>query len=232
MVEKGEKIGECRAVVRRSPSQFNEVNSQISIEDLDVGTGETYVVEWYQNDSGSMDRLGCTVSDVYSTNKGITLPRKIIKENDIKPGQVITARVHEASEGNGSEQSIVEGGEFSDLATIVKDSYRTDGIDSSIASEPAWKYLKRGGELLEFTNPDTGDSYVAKANAHKNKYNITFPYEARREIDAEPGGVVEISPGDEDPNLTDGGHEPIGDMEPLEILKEVHRMVREIEKEV
>lgn len=218
----------------RAESQKNNISQYVGASDCELESDKEYRfvivgrgrVE-LDNEPLSFTRYGHNSSDSF------TIPYKVIKRGNIKPGHAVSISVYEMPEETAAEEEEKKESErFLDLASACSDASRSDNVDSRIYSKVTARYLRNhGNDKIEYTNKRTGESTIRNAKAdYAENSRISLPKDVRKEINIKPDDEIGLAIPEEvheqKENENDGGLERIKEMQ--EAIDEMHAMISEL----
>lgn len=213
---KGDQIGSKLLVLKRQDSlvEYNCVHNQIRAPDFNIESKQKIIVEVAVHDDGAWDSVAEYSTTVYEKGDSFSLKASVIKEHDLKPGQSIRVT---AWEQKGFD--FVDEAKVVDRVEVIEDNGASDGLDSRLNSKKVCEYLDGEEKSLKFRNARTSISACGSVSENARGHEFSFPFDVRRDINAEQGDVIEII-GNVDVSTNSKDKE--------EMFTEMYEMVREI----
>jgi len=225
MSQKGQKVGEVDYVFRRSTSNSTGVVTTLNVTGLEVEADTPYIVEIHQH-KGRNGRELLATAEVRTSKKGnqITVPQAVVKETDaIKPGVPAILKLFELVEEE-PDVGVSDSASVLGRHDVSSDPTCEDNCDARLYSERAKEYLEQAGGSAELTFRNLRNQQETTQVTHCNYATsgnaISFKKRIRKDIDAQPGDLIEIiKPSDPQ------------DKDVEELIREMHGMMMEMYNE-
>jgi hypothetical protein len=221
----GDQVGRIDSyVLRYSQTSGEDVTQNIYVSELDLQANTKYaLVVSRKNQSIDNARIGTTVVRTDKEAKNATLPISFIREHEeMRPGQNVSLTFYEHLPPQNQDFVISDDSSILGRSEVVADPSVSDGCDARLTCKNASKAIRSGGEMLKFRNTRTQKEETVQSHAdfESDKYQVSFPIEARRSIDAKPTDLIEI--------IRPASNKIDNDKEQAELVRETHRMVSEM----
>jgi bifunctional DNA-binding transcriptional regulator/antitoxin component of YhaV-PrlF toxin-antitoxin module len=187
MGEEQSQIGVVTARLSWSKSHANNVQPQISLDDLPVkkSTQYEFTVE------SLTDKVSTTfMMETQLSKKQVTIPARIVREIDLRPGKRIKLRVSEPNQEWGgiaeinADESVLLGS-----AKAIKDTSNSDGVDSRLSGTHLKKYV---GQFDHFGLQNESNRKRTVIKPQTVNAGISFPIEAREELGVNGGDNISV----------------------------------------
>jgi len=228
-------------VLKRAESMPNNVTPSIRIPDMDVKEGNKYQFELYKLNRKEKTHISSLNLTVHNTRKSITIPKKVVMGNGLKPGMrvklVKTGRVHNDNVENINDYTdnsrTQSDNEFTyiDYANVGKDVTSSDNLSSVLHSTTVWEKLSDIQERVKYVNAANGKVATDTISRNKVGYKIPFRMDVRSELDASYQDTIKIylhkNEGEGGENDGEGPH-PKNSDELIDIMNSMNEMVTEL----
>jgi len=195
MAQKGMKIGEKTVTLRRSTTVENSQNvyNMVKLADFDVSNNERIYVEVFESHGGT-GYATYWIAKVYDTQKRITLPKSVIENGNLLPGDVVNFVFYRLD-----EQQDAKSEDAIDTCTAVVDKSNEDNVKHYLNSKKACRYFNSfdGYCTVELENKRNGKSTEfcpsnVESNEKEGHYYFNFPTEIRSTLETTPGDEIAV----------------------------------------
>lgn len=212
-------------VFRYSESSDEGVSKIIHVNDLDLEAKTEYILRVSSENPHAEEALiGTTTVRTDKEAKNVTLPISFVREHDrIRAGQMVSLNLYEKRPLANEDLKISDSSTVLGRSEVVADPTVSDGCDARLTCKRAAEEIPKGGEMLKFRNTRTQTEKIVQSHSDfkSDKYQISFPMDAREAIGAQPNDLVEIIRPAE-------GETDVEQRSQKEIVEETHRMVSEM----
>jgi bifunctional DNA-binding transcriptional regulator/antitoxin component of YhaV-PrlF toxin-antitoxin module len=220
MAQKGMEIGEKTVTLRRSTTVENSQNvyNMVKLKDFDVSNNEKIYVEIFESHGGA--GYGTSwVAKVYESQKRITLPKSVIENGNLRPGDVVDFVFYRLGEQqDGKDENVI------DTCTAVVDKSKEDNVKHYLNSKKVCVYFNshNGYPTVELENKRNGKTTEfcpsnVESNENEGHYYFNFPKETRKSLETTPGDEIAVKKVDGRDTTYDNGK-----------IEEIHSMVSEM----
>jgi bifunctional DNA-binding transcriptional regulator/antitoxin component of YhaV-PrlF toxin-antitoxin module len=196
--ERGDHIVTKEFITRLAESHANNVNNQITLEDTAVQPNQPVVVCLDRRSDGSWKRITSWTTRTYSTCARVTLPKNIVVDWDISPGEKLRAKVYEhQNESIGdkeTQQPLIDNTpRLLDTVQPVKSKTAHSGYESRLYSNLVYNYLHDYKEKeIIYKNTDTGVEITRAITRNDKQNTFTFPKDIRGSFELSDDTEIEI----------------------------------------
>jgi hypothetical protein len=226
-VRQGDLVGvKKHYVFRHTDRADHNVVTTITVGELDLDGGETYLVE-IQNSGGrgGNETIVTAEMNVSEDGQSLTIPYEVVRDsNKIVPGQTVNIKVYERVE---VPEQISDSADILGRAEVVGDPSVRDNCDARLTCESASEYLGNDRKTIRFRNVRTKEEYEVETHSNYDKKTnaVSFPIIVREAISAEPADLIElIKPAQAASESEDAAE----DKDVEELIREMHGMMMEM----
>jgi len=226
-VRQGDLVGVKKDYVFRHTDRVDHnVVTTVTVGDLDLDGGETYIGEIVNNGGrGGNETIATAEMNVSGDGNSLTIPYEVVRNSDkIVPGQTVNIKVFERVE---VPEQISDSADILGRAEVVADPSVRDNCDARLTCEVASEYLGDKRKTLRFRNTRTHEESEAETHSDYDKKTnaVSFPIELRERISAQPNDLIEIIK----PAQSEGADETNAeDKDVEELIREMHSMMMEM----
>lgn len=217
--KKGDKVVSfSHTFGRKNDGSTNHLVSYPRSSDIEGKT--EYIIDISANGKTDIDTQSIdpfSVKTHGANNTSFSIPLKIIEGNGILPGHNVTISVYEIIEQ--IEDFPTDDASVIDRTTVTKDTTASDGCRSTLTSSKLCEYLGDATKVVKLRNISNGEETLLPTYSLGSQYRVTFPKEARKDIDSSPGDFIEIIKPPEDEE---------GDMCDSEKIDKMYEMISEL----
>lgn len=228
MKVKSDFIGSTEIVTRYAESQTRNVNNQMPVSDLDVSLGQEVFVELYIVTNAESESIAEYDTSVYSSGPRITLPRDVVKENNLRPGMKLRVMLWDFENKKSTTSNNREGEQDKirlDTDTVGSDESNEDGLSSRLRSEAVCSYLDKDiKKPLIYKNLSNGQQEEETVTQNKTRESFTFASHVRESLQVSEGDEIELLK----PTNHDEQTELVKSEDTDEKVAEIHEMVSEL----
>jgi len=197
---KGEKVESIKHTFARNDSDGVVTNISYSV-DRNIQPSTDYILDIVNNgithvDTSEIEPFRITTHN--TTNNTFNIPKRLIDKHGIRPGHNVKINIYEPAVPADFVQDFTDDASVIGRTEVIADSDNRDGCACRLQNKAAYEYLGSGEKRLKFRNVEKAKETTGAASQHKVANRFSFPISVRKDIDAEPGDLIElIKPKDE-----------------------------------
>ena len=226
MTEKkvGEKVASIRHTFGRNSNSDHTTAQNVSVGSKDeIERGAEYFVDLANSGRTEVDFsvIDPFLVKIHSSQTSFSIPRKIIERNGILPGHSVLVNIHEVNEVKNGDEIFVDSSKIVGRTEVVSDCTNSDGCHSSLENKTVYNHIGEGGAGVVFRNLRNGKEEFGFTSQNSDG-RFSFPISVRKQIEAEPGDLIEIVETNEE------NEQSFDVLESNEKIDEMYEMVSEL----